>query len=877
MNDLRLQVIFTALDKVTGPLKKIHDATEPTSKALKTASDRLKELNTQQKALDRFRDLHQGLSATADKLNAAQSSVNRLAKELHATATPTRAMTREFNAAVKTARSLKTEHASQNQQLQLLRDRLSGAGISTSEMSKAQTWLKNSIRFTNAELTTQQTKLTAIAAHQNRVAGAKARADKLRSNAGSLAMTGAGALVAGRVMATPVVGVLDEAKHYQLESGRITSLGLGAATSTDAEKYARNMKTYGTSHRDNLELVRDAMSVFGDLHHAEMVAPTLAKMKFGNQAFYGAESGAENQKKFMDMLKVIEVRGGLASPEKFQAQANMVQKVITATGGRVGPEEWLNLIKTGGVAAKGLDDQSFYYQMEPLVQELGGHRVGTGMMSAYNNLYQGHTTKRAAVNLGKLGLIGDTSKVKLDKVGQTAQLDPGALLGSELFKTNQFAWMEQVLLPQLAKHGITEKGKILDRIGSIFSNRTAGDLFANMVLQRAQIHKNEKLNAGAYGIDQLNNLSQQQASGKELEAAAKLADLKLVMGEKILPIYTDALVSLTGAVERLNSFMDANPALGKAMIVGFAAIAGILTVAGPLMLGLAALMGPYALLSVLFARLGFTGGLLKPVLQGIGTAVVWLGKAFLIAGRALLMNPIGLTITAIALAAVLIYQYWEPIKAFFIGLWTTISTAFMNAKAAIITLMGDLWSGTKTTFFTIVDWFNTLPAKFGEIGSNIMAGLVNGITGALGWVKSTITNAGESVIGWFKDKLGIHSPSKVFAALGDYTMQGYAVGLHRSENAPLSQISNMSRRLTQLGAGLAIGAAALPAGAIDTRPPLAAPATAGGQTTQGDTIYITINPSAGMDETAIARAVQNILEQRDRDKRARSRSRLADY
>jgi hypothetical protein len=38
--------------------------------------------------------------------------------------------------------------------------------------------------------------------------------------------------------------------------------------------------------------------------------------------------------------------------------------------------------------------------------------------------------------------------------------------------------------------------------------------------------------------------------------------------------------------------------------------------------------------------------------------VLWLG-------RALLMNPIGLLITGIAVSAYLIYRYWEPIKGFF--------------------------------------------------------------------------------------------------------------------------------------------------------------------------------------------------------------------
>ncbi|KAF3999211.1 hypothetical protein [Glaciimonas immobilis] len=51
MADLRLQVIMTALDKITGPLKKIQAAASPTAKAIKATSDRLKELGSQQKNL----------------------------------------------------------------------------------------------------------------------------------------------------------------------------------------------------------------------------------------------------------------------------------------------------------------------------------------------------------------------------------------------------------------------------------------------------------------------------------------------------------------------------------------------------------------------------------------------------------------------------------------------------------------------------------------------------------------------------------------------------------------------------------------------------------------------------------------------------------
>jgi len=951
--DLKLQVVFAALDKITGPLKKIMGGSSDTAKALKATSDRLRDLNAQQKNISKFRELHGGLDATRTKLEAAQQKVASLAAKMKQAEAPTRAMTREFNAAVKAAGALKTAGQQQAQQLQVMRERLAGAGIGTKDLANHERTLRREIEATNKTMTLQQQKLANAAAKQQRVTNATQHADKLRNKAGNLAMAGAGATATGAVLGAPIVKGLNEAKHYQTEVGRVNALGLGDKVSAEAVAFARNMKTYGTSQLDNLQLMRDGMSAFADVHHAEMVAPTLAKMKFANHAFFGEAEGADNERKFMDMLKVIELRGGLESKEKFEAQANIVQQVITATGGRVGPNEWLNMIKTGGIAAKGLKDDAFYYQMEPLVQEMSGNRVGTSLMSAYQNLYQGRTTKRSAKKLEEFGLIGDKSKVTHDKAGQLSFLNPGALLGSELFRENQFEWMEKVLLPQLAKKGITEKKQVLDAIGSIFSNRTASNLYSQMYLQRGQIHKNEKLNRGAADIGRLEKLGRESAAGKELEAQSKLANLKLTMGEKILPLYAQGLEMAISAVTRLNGFMERNPTVAKVMITAFAVLAGLLLVLGPLMLGIAALIGPYAMLHVMFAKMGVTGGVLTPILRSLGGAFMWAGRAVLWLGRALLMNPIGIAITVIAGAAFLIYKYWEPIKAFFGGLWSSVKAAFAGGFTGINSLIADwsplglfyrsfagvlgwfgialpakftdfaanirhsmaeglapltgfiasLWSQLQTTFSGgmasisaliinwspvgvfyqafagVMSWFGIqLPAQFTEFGANILRGLVNGITGSMGAVKDAISNAGSSTIAWFKEKLGIHSPSRVFAQLGDYTMQGLAVGLDRSEGAPIAKVSSLAQRLTQLGAGIAIGTAtALPASAFDMRAPLSQGGFGAGMTIQGDKIEITIQAQAGSDPQAIARAVYAAMEQRDREKAARIRSSLRDH
>jgi hypothetical protein len=871
-NELKMQVVFSMMEKVAAPLKRIAGGARDTGKALKDTSDRLRELNKQQNDLNGLRELHQGMRKTNAELATAQQRVVELAAKMKAAENPTRAMTREFNAAVRSVKSLQEASERQGAQYRILRERLADAGIGSRQLANAQTWLKNSISATNVELADQQKKLAANARQQQVMANARQRADKIRGTAGGLAAAGVGATAAGAAAGAPMLAGLKEAKHYETENGRVRALGLGAAASAEAVKFARDMKTYGTSQLDNLQLLRDGITAFGDTHHAEMVAPMLAKMKFGNHAFYGEAEGADNERKFMDMLKVIEMRNGTKDLASFTTQANMVQQVLTATGGRVGPNEWLNLIKTGGIAAKGIKDDAFYYQLEPLVQEMGGNRVGTSMMSAYQNLYQGRTTKRSMATLFELGLIGDESKVKHDKAGQISYLNPGAIKGGDLFRENQFEWMEKVLLPQLASKGITDDKQILDTIGGIFSNRTAAQLFSTMYQQRAQIHKNEKLNRGAANIDELNQLGQSTASGKELETLSKLADLKLELGTKILPLYASGLQMVTSAVQALTGFMGRNPATAKAMIVGFSAIAALLVVLGPLMLGLASVLGPYALLHVMFARIGLQGNLLMPILRGVGTVFLWLGRIFL-------MNPIGLAVTAIATAAYLIYRNWEPIAGFFSNIWQQVRGAFAGGLAGVAALILN-WSPAGLfyqVFAGVLSWFGIeLPAKFTEFGTMILRGLANGITSSIGVVKDAVLGAGASVIGWFKEKLDIHSPSRVFAELGDYTMQGLAVGLNRGQAEPLATVSSLAGKLASVGAGIAIGASSMPAMAFDSRPPISAGA-AQPVVYQGDQVQIIIQAAPGMDEQAIARAVAAELDRRDRAKASRQRSNLADW
>ncbi|HHK9555511.1 TPA: hypothetical protein ACQZHX_004964, partial [Enterobacter sichuanensis] len=59
-----------------------------------------------------------------------------------------------------------------------------------------------------------------------------------------------------------------------------------------------------------------------------------------------------------------------------------------------------------------------------------------------------------------------------------------------------------------------------------------------------------------------------------------------------------------------------------------------------------------------------SGGLVRGIMIA-GRAVLWIG-------RALLMNPIGLAITAVAAAAYLIYRNWGAVSSWFKQRWADI-------------------------------------------------------------------------------------------------------------------------------------------------------------------------------------------------------------
>ncbi|WP_249212157.1 hypothetical protein [Burkholderia cenocepacia] len=415
-NELKLRVVFDMVDRLTRPLRQTLAGSKSLSRALADTKKQLSELQKQQKTVDAVKAVRTEMGQTATKLKAAQEKFAGLQAQIKATENPTVRMQNAMRRASASVVMLTQQQEKQRTRLGELNTRMQQAGRGTQTLTAYEKSLQSSMAKTNETIAEQGRRLQAVHGRRAALAPARDRYQAARGAASEMAVGGyASRAVGGRVLGG-VGAVLDESKHAKLEEVRIQALGAGDHDTAKAIDFARKHKSYGVSTTENLTLMRDAMTILNDEHHAEMILPTLSKMKFANDSLFGTEQGGDNEQKFINMLKAIEQRGGTNNAATFNREANMVQKVITATGGRVGGDQWQEFIKTGGTAAKMLRSDAFYYQMEPLIQEMGGDTVGSALMSGYQNLIEGRTTVRATRKLMSLGLLNKKeSRVRQDR------------------------------------------------------------------------------------------------------------------------------------------------------------------------------------------------------------------------------------------------------------------------------------------------------------------------------------------------------------------------------------------------------------------------------------------------------------------------------
>lgn len=92
----------------------------------------------------------------------------------------------------------------------------------------------------------------------------------------------------------------------------------------------------------------------------------------------------------------------------------------------------------------------------------------------------------------------------------------------------------------------------------------------------------------------------------------------------------------------------------------------------------------------------------------------------------------------------------------------------------------------------IVGYFADAGSWLFQAGRDIVDGLAHGITSAAGDAVKAVEHVGSSTVDKLKNILGIHSPSTVFAEIGDNVVRGFAVGIDRTAGQAVAAMSGVS-------------------------------------------------------------------------------------
>jgi len=169
---------------------------------------------------------------------------------------------------------------------------------------------------------------------------------------------------------------------------------------------------------------------------------------------------------------------------------------------------------------------------------------------------------------------------------------------------------------------------------------------------------------------------------------------------------------------------------------------------------------------------------------------------------------------------------------------STLSENFPKIVKAGFDLLLKLWDGISNAIPTLLKNIPGMCAKIlkamgaalagvVDIGANIVKGVWQGIQNMVGWIKDKVTGFFGGIVDSVKGFLGIHSPSRVFAGIGEQLGYGLTNGINATADTAVKAAGAMAEAVTNAGTprvGLNFKAA-IPASTSFEIPPIAAGST----------------------------------------------------
>ncbi|HEK3002637.1 TPA: phage tail tape measure protein [Proteus mirabilis] len=665
-NNLKLQVVLSAVDKLTAPFRSAQESNKRLASAVRQSRDSLKTLNQQASQIDGFRKIKQQLTSTQQAYQSATQRVATLAKEIANTENPTKKQLEAFKKAQREAGQLKTRYEQLQQSAQRQRSALQANGISTNQLGQAQRRLNGDIERTTQQLRRQENQLRRSAEQERRMVAAKSQyqktldvRNKMAGAGATMTATGAGMLYSAKQTLMPGyefnVGMSKVQALTRLDKNsdefkmlREQARELGATTAFTANQVAQGQAFYAMAGFKPEQIKNAmpgtlAMSLAGDIDLG-----TTADI--GSNILTGFKLDSDQMGRVSDVLV-----GAFTRSNTSLTMLGDTMKYVAPVASGLGVD-----LETAAAATGKLGDAG-----------IQGSMAGTSLRAILGRLAE--PPKMAAKALEELGIKTRDAKGNLrDFPELLAELD------------KKTAKMGNAQRAGFFKHIAGEEA--FSALSVLAEQAGKGEL-QTLVADLKQAKGEAQKVAGTM----TDNLS---GDMKNLQSAWE--DLGIQIFDGIDSPLRQISQSITRVISKVGVWMKENPELAKTLTMIGLAIAGIITTLGILSLSIAAMLGPLAAAKLSLSILGIKGGnaltlLLKPIKL--------LGSAFLGLGKAMLANPILLVIAAIAAAVYLIYKNWDTIGPYVYKVWDTVKRYTAIAWQALKDTIKSAWEAIKYIFF----------------------------------------------------------------------------------------------------------------------------------------------------------------------------------
>ena len=403
----------------------------------------------------------------------------------------------------------------------------------------------------------------------------------------------------------------------------------------------------------------------------------------------------------------------------------------------------------------------------------------------------------------------------------------------------------------------------------------------------------------------------------------QLFNLNATIGNALAPTLDNLMKKIGGIVETIRNWIIAHPKLSSNLMIFIGAIGGSLTIFGAFATILSFVLYPVARLFLGLSKLNILLPKFKSSLASVG------GSIFrgLLSPLKLLGFAFSTTGFAIAAAALLVYKFWQPIKAFFGGFWDGLKSGLAPVLEKFQPL-GTAFSVVVGWIEKAVKWFTDLLSpvqstkedldaaasagkKFGEwIAAGIDFALkpLQLLMDGIKWVIDNMPGiqAGAKIVENAKQSrneetnkviksgsitertLDALSDSNMYSS-GGYTGNGgkyepmgivhggeYVMTKEATSRLGINTLNALNYgKQALIAGGLGISVATAAPVQVDTRAPISARPVVT-QSSQPMSVNITINAAQGMDERAIAQQVAKEIQRIENQRQARARSSMWD-